>query len=140
MLRTLWVYTNEFTNTNTFTNRSGNNITDKFTWRDFSAVQPETALHTYLDDITGKLALFSWKAAANLKNLLLVMILWEYSIDLQRDLAITRFRFSTWCNLSRQNMSEFTQPFGWVQQVSWSIKKNLFNEHFTFNILLVYVI
>ena len=29
-------------------------------------VQPETALHTYLDDSTGKSTLFSWKTVANL--------------------------------------------------------------------------
>ena len=71
---------------------------------DGTLVQPETVLHTYLDNSTGKSALWSWKATANLYNILssfLVMILWEYSIDLQMDLAKTRFPFSTRCNLSR---------------------------------------
>ena len=71
---------------------------------DGTSVQPETALHTYLDDSTGKSPLFSWKTVANLYDVLnsfLVMILWEYSIDLQMDLAKTIFPFSTRCNLSR---------------------------------------
>ena len=33
---------------------------------DGTLVQPETALHTYLDDSKGKSALFSWKIVANL--------------------------------------------------------------------------
>ena len=33
---------------------------------DRTLVQPETALHTYLDDSTGKSLLFSWKTVANL--------------------------------------------------------------------------
>ena len=63
---------------------------------DGTLVQPGTALHTYLDDSTGKSALFSWKTVANLYDVLnsfLVMILWEHSIDLQMDLAKTMFLF-----------------------------------------------
>ena len=90
-------YTNEFTNANKFTKRFSNNISDEFTWRDFNTTRNSfTVLHTYLDDSTRKSALFSWKAAANLYNVLnsfLVMILSEYFIDLQMDLAKTRFRF-----------------------------------------------
>ena len=47
---------------------------------DRTLVQLETVLHTYLDDSTGKSALFSWKAVANLHyvlNSFLVMIIWE---------------------------------------------------------------
>ena len=50
---------------------------------DGTLVQPETALHTYLDDSTGKSPLFSQKTVAHLYDVLnafLVMILWEYSI------------------------------------------------------------
>ena len=95
-----------------------NLLTQTNLWRDLATtllinlldgtlVQPETALHTYLDDSTGKSALFSWKTVATLYevlNLFLVMILWEYSIDLQMDLAKTRFPFSTRWNFSRQNL------------------------------------
>ena len=36
---------------------------------DRTLVQPETALHTYLDDSTGKSPLFSWKTVANLYDI-----------------------------------------------------------------------
>ena len=95
-------YTNEFINKNKFTKGFSNNITDNLL--DGASVQTETALHTYLDGSTGKLVLFSWKTVTNwydVLNSLLVLILCEYSIDLQMDLPKTIFSFSTRCNLPR---------------------------------------
>ena len=102
--RTLWAYIGTLTNLRIKTNlRSDLATTLLINLLDGTLVQPEAALHTYLDNSTGKSALFSWKTVTNLYdvlNLFLIMILWECSIDLQMDLGKTIFPFSTTrCNL-----------------------------------------
>ena len=94
----LWANISTLTNLQTKTNLQRDLVTTLLiNLLDRTLVQPQTALHTYLDDSTGK-------SVANLYDVLnsfLVMILGLYSIDLQMDLAKTIFPFSTKCHLSR---------------------------------------
>ena len=110
----LWVNISALTNLETQTRLQADLATTLIIkLLDGTLVQPETVYRTYLDDRTSKSALCSWKAVPNLHDVLnsfLVMILWEYSIDLQIDLAKTRFPFSTRFNLSSktcQNLGSY---------------------------------